>query len=268
MGNLVSIIMPVYNAEKYVAEAIDSVIAQSHQNWELLIINDGSTDSTSEIIQNYKDRRIHFFEQENSGVSVARNVGLAHMKGDYFCFLDGDDCLPVESLSSKLQVFTNNPQVSFVDGAVSSLNETMTEELSRWVPNFKGNPLSDLVQLTGNSFFGVTWMIKREFDVIYRFKDGLTHAEDLWFYIQLCLHEVQYDFTTGVVYLRRVSGGSAMSNLDGLARGYLAVKRLMENQNIDPVLISSYAKKIRSIMVKSYLKRSELMKAFLFVFKV
>lgn len=267
MDNLVSIIMPVYNAEKYVAEAIESVIAQNHENWELLIINDGSQDRSGAIIQNYKDSRIKYFEQKNSGVSAARNVGLDQMKGDYFCFLDGDDCLPVESLSSRLQIFENNPLVSFVDGCVSSLNEDMILEQSKWVPNFKGNPLRDLIGLTGNSFFGVTWMIKTDPDVFYRFQKGLTHGEDLWFYIQLSLVDRLYDYTSKVTYLRRMSDGSAMSNLDGLAKGYLTLQGLIAGLDIDSSLVNSYSKKIKSIMVKSYLRKGNLLKALLFIFK-
>ena len=83
---LVSILMPVYNAEAFISEAITSVIRQSHKNWELLIVNDGSTDRSKNIIHSFPDKRIQYFEQQNRGVSVARNVGLKNMKGDYFCF--------------------------------------------------------------------------------------------------------------------------------------------------------------------------------------
>lgn len=91
---LVSIIMPAYNAERFIKESIESVINQKYKNWELLIINDFSNDSTQNIIENYcmKDKRIKLLEQkENKGVVEARNRGIKESKGKYIAFLDSDD---------------------------------------------------------------------------------------------------------------------------------------------------------------------------------
>ena len=105
----VSIIMAAYNAEKYIKEAIDSVINQEYQHWELIIINDGSTDGTENIIRSYDDDRIRYHSQTNAGVSSARNIGLRHMEGDYFCFLDADDVYTSYSLSSRMALFDKDP---------------------------------------------------------------------------------------------------------------------------------------------------------------
>jgi glycosyltransferase involved in cell wall biosynthesis len=94
----VSIMMPAYNAEKYIAQAIDSVLAQSFQNWELLIVNDGSTDRTPEIIAGYHDPRIKTFHQANGGEASARNTALKHVHGEYLAFLDADDLYLPEHL--------------------------------------------------------------------------------------------------------------------------------------------------------------------------
>ncbi len=268
MSSLVSIIMPVFNAEKYVSEAINSVLAQTHAAWELLIINDGSRDRSKEMIQRYDDPRIMYFEQDNKGVSSARNIGLQQMTGDYFCFLDSDDCLTENSLALRLELLRERDELSFVDGAVSVVNHLMQKELHKWIPSFKGEPLKDLVRLTGNSFFGVTWMIRRESTIIYRFDEDLTHAEDLWFYIQLSLEARKYDFVSEVVYLRRSTEGSAMTNLDGLAKGYLMLKRLITDMGLDISLVRDYSKRVRSIMFKSYLRKGQLRKALTFIIKI
>lgn len=109
VGNkeMVSIIMPVYNSEKYISEAIDSVCNQSYKNWELLIVNDGSTDQTSEIIDDYekKDSRIKVFHRRNKGVSIARNFALKQISGEYVTFIDSDDVYHLERLRKMLQVF-------------------------------------------------------------------------------------------------------------------------------------------------------------------
>ncbi len=93
MNTLVSIIMPAFNVEGYIGKSIESIINQEYQKWELIVVNDGSTDNTREIVQAFtcRDSRIKFYEQENRGVSAARNRGMLHAVGDYLTFLDGDD---------------------------------------------------------------------------------------------------------------------------------------------------------------------------------
>jgi len=91
----VSVVIPVYNVEKYLDETIQSVLDQELQDFEIILVNDGSSDSSAEICRKYAslDARIYFFDQENSGVSVARNNGLTHARGEYVYFLDSDDMI-------------------------------------------------------------------------------------------------------------------------------------------------------------------------------
>lgn len=97
---LVSIIMPVFNVEDYLKESIDSIIGQTYQNFELLIINDGSTDGSLDIAKQYlNDKRIKIFNTSNRGVSYARNVGICAAVGDYLYFSDPDDFLDISLLS-------------------------------------------------------------------------------------------------------------------------------------------------------------------------
>ena len=100
----VSIIMPCYNASAYLREAIESVLSQSYQDWELIIVDDGSTDNSREIAREYvaKDKRIHLIEQPNSGACRARNNGIEHAKGEYIKFLDADDVLEPECLTEQV----------------------------------------------------------------------------------------------------------------------------------------------------------------------
>lgn len=102
---LVSVIMPAYNAQKYIAESIESVIGQTYLNWELLIVDDGSTDHTASIIKQYqlKDNRIQYFYQKNGRQGKAKNTAIKNSKGDYIAFLDADDLW----LAEKLKVSVN-----------------------------------------------------------------------------------------------------------------------------------------------------------------
>lgn len=92
---VVSVVIPVYNVEKFLSETIESVLNQTLTDFELILINDGSIDRSPEICEEYKkrDSRIKYFSQKNAGVSVARNLGLSHAKGEYVFFMDSDDTI-------------------------------------------------------------------------------------------------------------------------------------------------------------------------------
>lgn len=248
----VSIIMPAYNAGLYIGEAIQTVIQQTHLNWELLIIDDGSTDETASIVRAFQDERIHFFSQSNAGVSAARNKGLQNMSGTYFCFLDADDLMPEESLASRLSVFRQNPETSFVDGKVFVKNENLNHLIRTYQPCFTGSPLKKLIRLSHDCFLGNTWMVRRQPGFNYQFKEGLTHGEDRLFFIGLA-NQGKYAYTESPVLIYRRRQGSAMSNLDGLQKGYenlyKTVKKHVQGRSISDLLYLKY--KIIRIMFLS-----------------
>ena len=103
--------MPVYNVEKFIAQAIESVLNQTFPDFELLIIDDQSPDGSIEICRSYKDSRIRIIQQENLGLAGARNTGIHHAKGQYIAFLDADDYWAAEKLESHLNHLHNNPWV-------------------------------------------------------------------------------------------------------------------------------------------------------------
>lgn len=108
---LVSIITPAYNAAAYIAETIESVLAQTYQNWEMLIVNDCSKDNTAEIVQSYaaKDKRIKLINlKQNSGAAIARNAAIQNAKGRYIAFLDSDDLWKKEKLQKQLNFMQQN----------------------------------------------------------------------------------------------------------------------------------------------------------------
>ena len=95
---MVSIILNVYNGEKYINKCLDSIINQTYEDIEILIVNDGSTDDTSKILSTYKDKRIRIINQENKGLSLSRNVGIDNAKGDYLYFVDVDDYIEKDTI--------------------------------------------------------------------------------------------------------------------------------------------------------------------------
>lgn len=99
----ISIIIPCYNASSFLKEAINSVLKQTHQNFELILVNDGSTDDSEKIIKSYQDERIRYYYQENKGQCAASNFGLSKATGDYIKFFDADDVMNTSHLESQLK---------------------------------------------------------------------------------------------------------------------------------------------------------------------
>lgn len=110
MDDLISIIMPSFNTGKYITETIESVLAQSYKNWELIIVDDCSSDNTDEIVSTYlSDDRIHYLKNEkNSGAAFSRNIALREAKGKWIAFLDSDDLWMPEKLEKQLSFMKSN----------------------------------------------------------------------------------------------------------------------------------------------------------------
>jgi len=256
---LISIILPAYNAEGYLTEAIQSVLAQKHTHLELLVINDGSTDGTAAIVQGFSDPRIRYFEQKNGGVSAARNVGLANMKGDCFCFLDADDRMPPDSLSSRLAVLQQHPACAFVGGAQEQRNADLSEVLLVQRPSYTGHPRAGLIRLDHTCFINCgTWLIKRASNHTYAFPEDMTHAEDVAFFLSISDQGTLYPTAEIAQIYRRHA--SAMSNLDGLWRGYIGFYAFALSGGYlyteeDKMFLQ---KKIRRIMFRSYARAGNM----------
>ncbi len=109
---LISVVIPVYNGEKTIRETINSVLNQTFTDFEIVIINDGSQDATSEIITSIKDDRIKLFSYSNSGVSASRNRGIASACGEFIAFLDADDLWTSDKLEAQLKALQDNPQAA------------------------------------------------------------------------------------------------------------------------------------------------------------
>lgn len=109
----VSIILPVYNASKYIETTIGNILGQTFSDFELLIINDGSTDDSRDIISKYVDSRIQLIDQENGGVSAARNSAIMNAKGEFIAFIDADDLWHRDKLKIQVEALDNAPNIDF-----------------------------------------------------------------------------------------------------------------------------------------------------------
>ena len=118
----VSVIIPVYNTEKFLSACLDSIIQQTETDFEVILIDDGSTDKSNDICDKYvmEDNRFRVIHKENGGVSSARNCGIEKMRGDYFCFVDSDDTICPDYLSTLLDNIQKNSYVVSVCGMTES----------------------------------------------------------------------------------------------------------------------------------------------------
>lgn len=120
----ISVVMPAYNAEKYLREAIDSILAQTFTDFEFIIINDGSTDSTKKIIQSYDDPRIVYLENEvNSGICVTLNKGLDAARGRYIARMDSDDISLPQRFEKQIAFMDSNPEIGVVGTHLQLMDE-------------------------------------------------------------------------------------------------------------------------------------------------
>jgi glycosyltransferase involved in cell wall biosynthesis len=157
---LVSIIIPLYNAEKYIAQTIRSAMAQTWPDTEIIIVDDGSTDNSLAIAQTFESENIRIFRQENKGASAARNRGLLEGKGEYIQFLDADDLLSANKIEDQLNLLRTNPgylcacaMVHFKDG---ERHEDIKPD-DHWISEGSTNPVDFLIKLFGGNLLGDTY---------------------------------------------------------------------------------------------------------------
>jgi glycosyltransferase involved in cell wall biosynthesis len=156
---LVSVIIPTYNQAQYLVEAVESVLAQTYKNIEIIVVDDGSTDGTEEVLSPYMDR-IRYFYQENRGCAAARNVGIRHARGKYLSFLDHDDIFLPEKIELQVRFLEENYEYGFVHSNFYIFNENDQEvRIRHQVPPPSGYVFPRLFM---GSFIGCLTMFMRK----------------------------------------------------------------------------------------------------------
>ena len=148
---LVSIIIPTYNRRHFVADAIDSCLAQTHRNCEIIVVDDGSTDGTDEFLRERYGSRIHYIYQDNKGPGIARNRGIASAAGEFIHFLDADDQLREDKIAIGLEVFGQQPEVSVVYTHYQFVaHDGVTHIDTPAFEHFAGDAFCELLRTTGS----------------------------------------------------------------------------------------------------------------------
>ena len=208
----ISVIIPAYNAENTIKETINSVLNQTFTDFELIVINDGSQDSTLEIVSSISDHRVRVFSYPNAGVSAARNRGISEARGKYISFIDADDLWTPDKLEAQLTALQANPQAAVAYSWTDWIDESGRFLRSGGHIKLNGNVYSqlllrDFVESGSNPLICKQALIK-----VGGFNESLKPAADWDMWLRLAAH---YEFfcipASQILY--RVSPNSMSSNI-------------------------------------------------------
>lgn len=221
----ITLVIPVYNVEPYLRECLDSVLNQTFANWEAVCVNDGSTDGSVAILEEYalKDNRFIILSQPNGGLSAARNAGMKVAKGDYILFLDSDDWLETNTLQTLVQNMEDEDMLCFS-------GRRFIEKTGDYCPT---DQLNEKTYPTGMAYYEENALQQRDFAFVcvvlrlYRrqfllenalhFKEGIYHEDNL-FTPLACYHAQKVKVLNACLYDYRVRANSIMTTVDAKHR--------------------------------------------------
>ncbi|MGK7872355.1 MAG: glycosyltransferase [Xenococcaceae cyanobacterium] len=209
---LISVIIPAYNADKTIKHTIESVLNQTFADFELIIINDGSKDSTLEIISTFDDSRLKLFSYPNAGANVSRNRGIAKAKGEYISFIDADDLWTPDKLELQLKALQENPQAAVAYSWTNCIDELGNFQRRGSYIVANGNVFSQLLLINFLENGSNPLITRPALETIRGFDESLQASQDFDLYLRLAY---QYHFicVPKPQILYRVSGTSMSSNL-------------------------------------------------------
>lgn len=206
MSSLVSVIIPCYNQGDYLSEALDSVLGQTYTDWECIIINDGSTDSTEEVALDYTklDQRFKYIHQENQGVIAARSNAIKQSHGRYILPLDGDDKIESTFLEKAVSILDNEPQVKLVYGNVEYFGARNGLMALR--------PYSFKTLLVANCFSNSVLFRRTDYDAVGGYNPNMKGGLEDWdFWISMLAHGGNVKKIDGVTLYYRILPSSRNS---------------------------------------------------------
>lgn len=222
---MVSVILPVFNAERFLPQCLDSILRQTYQEWELIAVDDGSKDRSLEILKSYekRDDRIHIISKKNEGVSIARNVALSQVCGEYIYFVDSDDIVMQDALSILIRTLESN-NATFVKSDFLPINEhgkqlfiNKKQGIRR---RYEGKIIDSEMfysKILMDEFFLWTCLFRR--DIIeknkIRFIPHCRLMEDATFIVEYLLHSSRNVYKDACVYgYRKYEGTASEVNKD------------------------------------------------------
>ncbi|MGH7720152.1 MAG: glycosyltransferase family 2 protein [Gemmatimonadaceae bacterium] len=221
----VSCIIPVYNAERYLAEAVGSVIGQTRPPSEIILVDDGSTDGSAEVAAGFGDR-VRYFRQHNAGPAAARNFGLRQAGAEFVAFLDADDCWHEEKLARQLARFDERPEL---DISVTRVENFWSAEDAQRDPRSRDPRYTE----PWPGYTCVTLVTRRRtFDVVGQFDPALWLAEDNDWFVRAAEHRLVMELLPDILVRRRYHATNLTTRLAAQSRDRMAevVKASLERR--------------------------------------
>lgn len=243
--DLVSVIVPIYNVEKYLKRCINSIQNQSYKNIEIILVDDGSTDSSGQIADHYSemDKRISVIHKDNGGLSDARNKGIDIAKGEYICFIDSDDYIHEKMIEVMYQILKKNAcELAVCENYDVYVDEAQNDDKLNDIPKIiVENPIEAMKMWYKASFKNptVAWnklYNKKLFDTL-RFEKGRIHEDEIIMQDIFCkCSKIVYIYEKLYYYYHRdnsITGSNSKYNLKNLDAVYAVKKRLEFFQQFD-----------------------------------
>lgn len=211
----VSVVIPTYNNAQFVTQAVGSVLAQTYADFEVIVVDDGSVDSTQAVLASYSDR-INCIYQENKGPAAARNTGLLASQGDYLLFLDSDDLVPPNKLELQIPLLEVRPDFGLVYSGWQYINEDGTQVLGEVRPNKQGRLLKELLRRSlVLSTTGVATVRRECFERVGLFDESLSlmGSEDADMWLRLARAGYAFGYVDQPLLQYRVYEGSLSTNI-------------------------------------------------------
>jgi glycosyltransferase involved in cell wall biosynthesis len=216
---MVSIITAVYNGEKYIAQTIESVLQQTYDNWEMIIIDDGSTDKSKMIIEEYLgDNRIRYVYQDNMGALSSRNSGLAFAAGEYVAVLDQDDIWIPNKLKKQIEILKNNPAIGIVYSGIQRIDESGNKLDTAIVKDICDDPFMHLLFKNYITFSSV--LIRRSALNEHLIDKRFNQIGDAYLYLSLAVKEYNFGFVEEPMVLYRIHQNSLSRSINNLKEAH------------------------------------------------
>ncbi|MEN8218212.1 MAG: glycosyltransferase family 2 protein [Pseudomonadota bacterium] len=262
----VSVVMPVYNVERYVAASIQSVLDQTFTDFELLIVDDGGTDESLTICQKFDDPRIKIIRQRNRGLAGARNTGIRHAKGQYIALLDSDDLWKPEKLAKHVEHLDNSPKVgisfsssAFIDdngeplGIYQLPKLTSINAIDVLCRNPVGNGSAPVIRRAVFEELALLHYLQGEEESA--FDESFRQSEDIECWVRMTiLTQWQFEGLSEDLTLYRVNAGGLSSNLENQ---YASWGRMIEKaRRYAPYFLEEWEARTRSYQLRYLARRA------------
>ncbi|MEW6170798.1 MAG: glycosyltransferase [Candidatus Omnitrophota bacterium] len=231
----VSVIIPTYNRANYIVETIDSVLAQTYEDFEIIVIDDGSTDNTEDTINKYNGK-IRYFYQENKGTAAARNFGISKARGEYIAFLDDDDLWLSEKLERQTAILDADKQIGFVCSAGYKIDEHNNNKISSWQRNGNANRTTFESLYERNFVYNLTVLIrKRCIEEVGGLDETLIVSQDYDLWLRVAKKH-RFHYINQPLALWRIHKSNLSKNLDIRLHDHFVILNKKEiKQNISSI---------------------------------